>query len=81
MWKTFHLSRMFQFMWFWILFWKWNMFHPKWKNSAFSIPNEAGRPDEEKIFLPKWKVFHLKWKSCSTPRASLARAVFKLFFF
>ena len=33
-------------------------------------------PEEQKIFLPKWKILHQKWKSCSTPRASLARAVF-----
>jgi len=33
-------------------------------------------PDEQKVFLPKWKLFHQKWKSCSTPRASLSRAVF-----
>ena len=33
-------------------------------------------PDEQKNFLPKWKIIHQKWKSCSTPRASLARAVF-----
>ena len=31
--------------------------------------------------LPKWKIFHQKWKSCSTPRTSLARAVFRLIFF
>ena len=38
-------------------------------------------PDEEKKILPQWKIFHQKWKSCSTPRASLARAVFKPPFF
>ena len=38
-------------------------------------------PDEQKNFLPKWKISHQKWKSCSTPRASLVRAVFQTYFF
>ena len=81
-WKIFHLCRMFQFMWFWN---KKNFFGSgKFSTKVEKIPLSLFGmklgvlvcPDEQKIFLPKWKIFHQKWKSCSTPRASLARAVF-----
>ena len=82
-WKNFHLCRMFQFMWFWNK----NFFFGsgKFSTKVEKIPlplfgiklGVLVCPDEQKNFLPKWKIFHQKWKSCSTPRASLARAVLK----
>ena len=82
-WKNFHLCRMFQFMWFWNNFFFFGSGKFSTKVEKIPLPLFGIKlgvlvcPDEQKNFLPKWKIFHQKWKSCSTPRASLARAVLK----